>query len=59
MTNIGNSQKQEETIENNKNNNPIYNMILLHTRNFALSMKEEIEIYDFRKLNLDGTYIII
>ena len=54
MTNMASNQKQKETMGNNKNNNPIYNMILLHTGNFALSVKEAIEIYDFRKLNLGG-----
>ena len=58
MTNIASNQKQKEAIEHNKNNNPIYNMILLHTGYFALSIKEAIEIYDFRKLNLDRTYTI-
>ena len=49
---ITNNIKEKEKISKNKINNPIYNMILLHTGNFALSLKEAIEIYDFRKLNL-------
>ena len=59
MTNIGKNQKQKEAFGNNKNNIPIYNMILFHTGYFALSMKKAIEIYNFRKLNLVGTYSII
>ena len=49
-----NYQKEKEGISKNKINNPIFNMILLYTGNFAISMKEAIEIYDFRKLNLNG-----
>ena len=58
--NVANNQKEGTTNNNkNNNNNPVYNMIMLHTGNFAISMKEAIEIYDFRKLNLGGTCTII
>ena len=47
-------QEKKKKLDNTKNKSlkPIYNMIILSTQNFALSVKEAIEIYDFRKLNL-------
>ena len=45
-------KETEKAIKNNNDKGPIFNMICLHTGNFAVSMKEAIEIYDFRKLNL-------
>ena len=46
------NQKEKEGTSKNNINNSIYNMIILYSGNFALSMKEAIEIYDFRKLDL-------
>ena len=42
----------------NKNNESIFNMIILSSGNVALSKKEAVEIYDFRKLDLSGNNII-
>ena len=45
-------KKKKLETSKNKSIKPIYNMIILSSGNFALSVKEAIEIYDFRKLNL-------
>jgi len=42
----------------NKNNESIFNMIIISSGNIALSKKEAVEIYDFKKLNLSGNNII-
>ena len=57
-------EKNEEIYTNNEINkedkkdlrttNAIHNMIILKSGNFAVSMKEAIEIYDLRKLNFSG-----
>ena len=46
-----NCNNEKELNKKNKINNSIFNMIILSSGNYALSMKEAIEIYDFRKLN--------
>ena len=50
--NNNNKAKETEKVVKTKNNKHIFNMIILHTGNFAISMKEAVEIYDFRKLDL-------
>ena len=45
-------KKKKLETSKNKSIKPIYNMIILSSGNFALSVKEAIEIYDFKKLNL-------
>ena len=53
-----NDQKNGINEKINKNIESIFNMIILSSGNIALSKKEAVEIYDFKKLDLSGNNII-
>ena len=49
-----NKEINKEDKKDLRTTNAIHNMIILKSGNFAVSMKEAIEIYDLRKLNFSG-----
>ena len=53
-----NNKFKKEANQSLRINNIINNMIILKSGNFAISMKEAIEIYDLRKLNFSGENLV-